>query len=183
MNKFNVYIKGLARAWPIIIIIVPFLGFFLSNDISLLQLSLSVLIVDKVIGPFLKYVIFKNLLGSKRYPIIGIGKRPNGAKDCGLFLTKKDEFSKTYGMPSGHALTSWFFSSYCINRIFDSNMTNNLKMIGLLLFSLIAIGVMYSRILFNCHTIQQVIFGGIFGIFLGNLYYKHENKIKSIINI
>ena len=33
-------------------------------------------------------------MGTKNYPILGIGKRPKGAKDTGCFLTKKNEISK-----------------------------------------------------------------------------------------
>ena len=33
MNKVKVYVEGIARAWPVIIIIVPFLSYFLTIDV------------------------------------------------------------------------------------------------------------------------------------------------------
>ena len=64
MNKIKNY-ASIARAWPVIIIIVPFLSYFLTNDISLLLLSVMLVLVDKFFTPFLKNFVFKNLMGSK----------------------------------------------------------------------------------------------------------------------
>ena len=183
MNKVKVYAEGVARAWPVIIIIVPFLSYFLTNDVDLLLLSVMVTLVDKFITPFLKNYVFKTLMGDKNYPILGIGKRPKGAKDTSCFITKKDEISKTYGMPSGHATSASFFSIYSINVIVNSTMNIYNKLFGILLFIGLAIGVMYSRVKFRCHTIQQVILGGLFGSIFGKLYYDNKNTIKKFLNI
>ena len=179
----KVYAEGVARAWPVIIIIVPFLSYFLTNDIDLLLLSAMITLVDKFITPFLKNYIFKNLMGTKNYPILGIGKRPKGAKDTGCFLTKKNEISNTYGMPSGHATSAWVFSIYTINVILNSSMNQTTKILGVFLFIGLGIGIMYSRVKFRCHTIQQVILGGIFGSIFGKLYYDNKNTIKIFLNI
>ena len=183
MNKVKVYVEGIARAWPVIIIIIPFLSFFLTNDIDLLLLSVMLTLVDKFITPFLKNYIFKNLMGTKNYPILGIGKRPKGARDTGCFLTKKDEISNTYGMPSGHATSASFFSMYAINIILNSSMNQITKILGTFLFIGLGLGIMYSRVKFRCHTIQQVILGGIFGSIFGKLYYDNKNIIKFFFNI
>lgn len=183
MNKVKVYAEGVARAWPIIIILVPFLSYFLTNDIDLLLLSIMITVVDKIITPFLKNNIFKNLMGTKNYPILGIGKRPKGAKDTGCFLTKNNEVSNTYGMPSGHATSAWFFSMYAINVMLNSSMNQIPKILGIFLFISLGIGIMYSRVKFRCHTIQQVILGGIFGSILGKLYYDNKNTMKFFLNI
>ena len=183
MHKVKVYVEGVARAWPIIIIIVPFLSYFLTNDIDLLLLSIMLTLVDRIISPFLKNYIFKNLMGTKNYPILGIGKRPKGAKDTGCFLTKNDEISNTYGMPSGHATSACFFSIYTINKIFASSMNQITKIVGISLFISLGLGIMYSRVKFRCHTIQQVILGGIFGGIFGKLYYDNKNTIKFFLNI
>ena len=183
MNKIKIYAEGVVRAWPVIIIIVPFLSFFLTNDISLLLLSVMLTLVDKIFTPFLKNFVFKNLMGSKNYPILGTGTRPKGAKDTGCFLTKKDIPSNTYGMPSGHATSAWFFSIYVINKIFDSSMNQITKIVGISLFVSLALAIMYSRVKLRCHTIQQVILGAIFGITSGKLYYNNENIIRNFFNI
>ena len=53
-----------------------------------------VALVDKFITPFLKNYVFKTLMGDKNYPILGIGKRPKGAKDTSCFITKKMKFQR-----------------------------------------------------------------------------------------
>ena len=183
MNKIKNYAEGVARAWPVIIIIVPFLSYFLTNDISLLLLSVMLVLVDKFFTPFLKNFVFKNLMGSKSYPILGTGTRPKGAKDTGCFLTKKDIPSDTYGMPSGHATSAWFFSIYTINKIFNSSMNQITKILGISLFIGLGFAIMYSRLIFRCHTIQQVIIGAILGSILGTLYYKNEGLIIKNLNL
>ena len=57
------------------------------------------------------------------------------------------------------------------------------KLFGILLFIGLAIGVMYSRVKFRCHTIQQVILGGLFGSIFAKLYYDNKNTIKKFLNI
>ena len=49
------------------------------------------------------------------------------------------------------------------------------------LFSLLAIGIMYSRVYLKCHTVEQVISGGLIGGIVGALYFKNKDKIKKII--
>ena len=183
MNKVKEYLIGLARAWPIIVILIPFFSYFLTNNIDLLMLSVTLILLDKVFSPFMKHIVFKNLMGAKKYPIIGIGERPKGAKDCGLFLTKKDIPARSYGMPSGHSQSALFFSVYTIHEIINSSMNQSIKIIGILLLISIGLGIMYSRIYLKCHTIQQVIIGALLGSVLGTLYYNNKNFIKQQFNI
>ena len=42
---------------------------------------------------------------------------------------------------------------------------------------------MYSRIYFKCHTVQQVIAGGLIGGVLGALYYENKDKIKKLLKM
>ena len=37
---------------------------------------------------------------------------------------------------------------------------------------------MYSRVYLKCHTVEQVIAGGLIGGILGALYFKNKDKIK-----
>ena len=141
------------------------------------------MLLDKVFSPFMKHIVFKNLMGTKKYPIIGTGKRPKGAKDCGLFLTKKDKIPHSYGMPSGHSQTALFFSVYAIHEILNSSMNQLTKMTGIILLISIGLGIMYSRIYLKCHTIQQVIIGGLLGSVLGTLYYNNKDFIKQQFNL
>jgi membrane-associated phospholipid phosphatase len=52
--------------------------------------------------------------------------------------------------------------------------------VGIGLFSFLGIMVMYSRVYFKCHTIQQVLIGGLIGGTLGALYFKNKEKIKKL---
>ena len=177
-------ILGLARAFPLITIVSPLLSFFLTNDIDLLLLSITLLLNDGL-NHFLKYSVLRPLMGKKKYPIIGYGLRPNGAKDCGLFVGCKDPLSKkeSYGMPSGHSQNVMLFSTYAILTLMNGNYTDRMKNIGYVLFSLLAIGIMYSRVYLKCHTVQQVIIGGVIGLLLGYLYYNKKDEIKKKLKI
>lgn len=183
MNDIKNYIIGVARAWPIIIIIGPFLSFFLTNNIEFLLLSVTLALSD-AFNHFLKYSIFKPLLGDEKYPIIGSGARPKEAKNCGLFTTKTGKnHPGSYGMPSGHSQSAVFFSTYVINQILKSSMNTTLKYSGVGIFIAIALAIMYSRVYLKCHTVQQVIAGGFIGYILGTNYFKHKNLIKRQLNL
>lgn len=179
----NDYLIGTARAYPLITILSSFIGFFLTNNDNLLFLGIVLIINDKFNG-ILKNYLFKPILGNTNHIILGLGKRPNGAKNCGYFTNCNAKPSTTYGMPSGHSQSTLFFSTYVILNLLNNDFNNNIKIFGTLLFILISIGIMYSRVYLNCHTIQQVIIGGIIGIILGYFYYINEVKIKkSIYNL
>ena len=177
-------VLGLARAFPLITMVSPLLGYFLTNEIDLLLLSITLLLNDGL-NHFLKYNIVRPLMGNKRYGILGSGARPKGAKDCGLFVGCKDPLSKkeSYGMPSGHSQNVMLFSTYAILTLMNGNYTDRMKNIGYVLFSLLAIGIMYSRVYLKCHTVQQVIIGGVIGLLLGYLYYNKKDEIKKKLKI
>ena len=128
-------------------------------------------------------MIFKPLLGNKKYFLLGSGERPKGAKNCGLFVEGDTKRPNSYGMPSGHSQGSAFFLTYLLMHLRDTNININKKIIGGSLFTFITLGVMYSRIYLKCHTIQQVILGGLFGMGFGYLYYENKDKIKKHIKI
>lgn len=174
------YIIGTARAYPLIVILSLLIGFFLTNNDNLLFLCITLVINDKFNG-LLKNYVFKPILGNTNNYILGLGKRPNGAKNCGYFIECNAKPSITYGMPSGHSQSTLFFSTYVILNLLNNDFNNRIKIIGITLFILISVGIMYSRVYLNCHTIQQVIIGGIIGIILGYLYYTNETKIKKSI--
>lgn len=129
-----------------------------------------------------------NLLGVNKLPLLGIGARPSGATNCSTFLTCPDMPAISFGMPSGHSQHAWFFATFLIlelSRYYKlhvtcSSDTNNCNpdhtesiitkhplliiILSILLVSFATI-VSYSRVSIDkCHTIQQVIVGGILGI-------------------
>ena len=176
--KLYEYIWGFARAYPLITIVSTFSTYFLTNNSDLLLLS-GVLLIADYFNHFLKQYIFKPIMGSNVWGILGSGKRPNGPKNCGLF--KDDSFSESYGMTSGTAQNAVFFSTYTILNLLDNKEIIFVKYFGVVLFIYVALFIMYSRIYLRCHTVQQVIVGGLIGAILGTLYYKNKDTIKNLI--
>ena len=175
-------IFGFARAFPLIIISSVLLSYFLTNNVDLLLLGIFLSIND-VVNHGLKTLIFKPLIGGKTLPFLGIGKRPNGAKNCGMFKYCPPEIASSYGMPSGHSQNAVFFSTYVILNLINSNFIYPTKVYGTVLFTSLALGIMYSRVYFKCHTVQQVIVGGLIGGVLGALYYENKDKIKKLLKL
>ena len=87
----------------------------------------------------------------------------------------------SYGMPSGHSQNAIFFSTYVILNLIYSKYNYLTKVYGIILFTLAGVGIMYSRVYLKCHTVEQVIAGGLIGGILGALYFKNKDKIKKII--
>jgi membrane-associated phospholipid phosphatase len=140
----------------------------------------------------IKHLIVKpiyNLLKVQSLPLLGIGKRPVGATSCTFILD--DIPSTSYGMPSGHSQIIWTFGIYIICKIIDkwhkttTNQDTTTQLQGLgyiwvissILFILsIMVYVSYSRVYIEgCHTIQQVVVGGMLGVLIGFLIYYYEN--------
>ena len=92
-------------------------------------------------------------------PIVGRGKRPEGACGCGLVNDNKPE--ETFGMPSGHSQIAWSVSTYLILKYF---LNSPLQTVFLLA---IATYISFSRLLIGCHTTGQVVTGAIIGILCG----------------
>ena len=177
-------VLGLARAFPLITIVSPLLCYFLTNEVDLLLLSVTLLLNDGL-NHFLKYSIVRPIMGNKKYGILGSGARPQGAKDCGLFVGCKDPLSKkeSYGMPSGHSQNVMLFSTYAILTLMKGDHTDTMKKIGYVFFSSLAVGIMYSRVYLKCHTVQQVIVGGLLGLILGYIYFHKKDEIKKKLKI
>lgn len=179
-QKLYYQIIGFARAYPLIITISPFFAYFLTNNTDLLLLSISLMLNDILNGYFKNY-IFYPLMKDKKWFILGQGKRPKGAKNSGIFLEQNAKLSTSYGMPSGHSQGAAFFSTYTILHLLESSINTEIKIIGSIFFSCLAVGIMYSRVYLGCHTKQQVIMGGLIGTILGFYYYKNKEIIKQYI--
>jgi len=152
---------------------------------------------------FFKYCIFKpiySFFNKDKLPLLGFGSRPksnnlnksnkSNKSNCNFeFDFDFNIFKKSYGMPSGHSQIAWSISTYLIckiiNHIYKSNLYSNKSIIKLLMYLLsiiilliISIYISYGRVFIeNCHTIQQVIIGGIIGCICGFLIYYYEDKI------
>ena len=146
-------IDSILRMYPILILLYA----ILIQDVYLIFFLIMTIIINYI----LKYKITQPLLGNKNYPIIGSGVRPKNAKNCGIFKDPPGYKNNTYGMPSNHSQQAVVFSTYMILKDLEKNTLSPLKTI---IYVLLALIIMYSRIYLNCHTIQQVIMGGVIGL-------------------
>jgi len=144
----------------------------------------------------IKHLIVKPIyesLGKKSLPILGIGTRPPNATSCGIFLDGR--VSTSYGMPSGHSQIAWAIAIYLIFKIIkkwykndkDNKAITIVGYIWLLISCIsilsIAVYVSYSRVYIEgCHTIQQVIIGGIIGSIMGFLVFFFETPVINLLS-
>ena len=94
-------------------------------------------------------------------PVCGAPKwitaRPISAKDCNLWNSGGD-FSKVPGFPSGHSTFAWLVAGLAFATAGHTN-------VWIVVFALLAaIATSISRVVLHCHTVSQVIAGGVLGI-------------------
>jgi membrane-associated phospholipid phosphatase len=197
-NKFykrDNYLWSIIRA-------TPFAGFYytLINCIIYTNFNNVYFFIVYCIAQFINYIckyLFRfiyNYFNINNIFLLGTGNRPNNCTNCGLFLRiNNNSKPKSYGMPSGHSQLAWFFSIYSILTILEYNgidifntNTYNINVIyffqnisiKILFFIILAIIVSYSRIYVDkCHTLNQVIVGGIIGILLALIMFYLKNII------
>ena len=159
------------RGFPLILsIIILTLGYITQAKVILFYGAVN--FVENILNYwilksiFWRYVYHKD--GNQTLPILGLGNRPEGAHSCGLFLDNCREH--TFGMPSGHAgLVTSFSTFFTLYLLTYSTSQYKLWMIaGLIILTLI---ISYSRIRFNCHTVNQVLVGNLFGLIMGTINF------------
>jgi len=161
-------LDGFTRAYPLIIPFYSFLSGILNNNRKDLAFAI-ILIAADMLNHFIKNNIFRPIMKDKSFPILGFGVRPQN-KNCGLFINNK--ISNSYGMPSGHSQIAWLFTTYSILNL----QNHKYKSMKILLLIILASMTSYSRVYWsNCHTIQQVLVGGLIGIFFGYQAYNFLN--------
>ncbi len=167
-------------------LIYSFLYGFFSMNYYLILMSLFG-IVNAVMNYVFKrgFEFLYNKLNVEKLPILGRGQRPIGFKNCSDVPTcEKIPSAFIFGMPSGHSQTAWFifiFMVLYLNDIIQKKKQNsstskntyyNLWLaFGIILGLIISIYISYSRVAVGCHTIQQVILGGILGMIFGTISY------------
>jgi len=172
MDLIEFFVQDFSRFYPAAILVFS----LLSGDLYLF----IVLLIGEQLNHIFKYQITKPIMGNKKYPIIGIGKRPDGAVDCGLYRTgdKKKCPTTSYGMPSGHSQSALLFSTYNILNLIKNNNKNPLLYCINVFFALF---IPWSRVNAKVHTVQQTIIGGALGIGLGYFFFDMKPKILKLI--
>ena len=194
MNKRQELYPTLSRTSPVIFFILLLLYcIILPSHQSFYLLIIYCLILGS--NWIIKHLFFKqlyNFFNITSLPILGIGARPSNATGCHFILD--DILSLDYGMPSGHSQIIWTIATYIVCKIISNfyyNYNDNndhlyitSTFLWLILSCIIVIYVSgyisYSRVYIEkCHTIQQVIIGGLIGIVFGfTIYYFENDAIK-----
>ena len=169
LEFFNI----IARAYPMIIMFIVF-GHFLGTRNPESIYLFAWLIIVEIINKITKLGL-KSIFGKKNIPLLGKGERPSEAKSCGLIANGKKPTS--YGFPSGHSKFAAFFSVYSILVINSHPISEGIKTSLAILLTAVAFLIMYSRTIFKCHTIQQVLFGGILGSIFAIIAFNLKNTI------
>jgi len=160
----------------------------ISNDYYLF--ILGCLLIGNGISNLILKSFFKSLysfLKVKSLPILGIGDRPTQKYIPNTigFCDNCSIDAKLYGMPSGHSQSAWFFTTFAILYLLDKNRSLGVykKTTTIVLLLIISTFISYSRILNNCHTIEQVVFGGVIGVFLGTCGYIFTKYIIQVYKL
>lgn len=154
--------------------------FLLTLDVQYI-IVFTLIIAHLIFNPILKIIMksIYQLFKTDTLPILGLGYRPKGKAVCSLFGTSPSE-KKTFGMPSGHSEIIWsiigYYLIYYYNRDKDSKNFLMIYILKALILCMIGLFVSLSRVYIGCHTIRQVLVGGIIGAGSGiGVYYMYPN--------
>ena len=172
MDKLIYYSKGFLRASPIFIIITSAIMYALFQIKFALYFTVYILIVD-ILSHLLK-IIFKHIytyFNKDILPILGLGKRPKGAKYTSCFIDEENlqGISKSFGMPSGHSIISITTAVLLSWYIYKTRKPSIERTFSITFLHFICIMIAFSRYPLGCHTIQQIIVGCLFGIAFGRI--------------
>jgi membrane-associated phospholipid phosphatase len=190
-----------AQTSPRLMPIYAFLFGLIMIDYSIILLGIFSFI-NIIINLIIKG-LFKKLYGYlkvKRLLILGLGERPSGICNNNIdygYFNKYSNIKETqmFGMPSGHSQSAWFVFTFLVLYLFDKYRSLKISksysryqlelmkkwiICAIIFLLMITIFISYSRVKINCHTIEQVVLGGILGIIFGFISYKIS---KIIINL
>ena len=168
MNIFDI----IARAYPLIIQVIVLGHFIFTKNKESIYLFIWFLFNDFINKT--SKLLLKKFFQNKEIPILGKGERPQ-TKNCGLIADGSN--SSSYGTPSGHSQFASFFSLYSVLVINDLPIEEGVKYVFFAILTIVALWIMYTRLQFKCHTIQQIIFGALIGSILAFIAYKIKNAI------
>ena len=99
---------------------------------------------------------------------MGRGKRPEGARHCGVFVEEDgDGLSTGFGMPSGHSQMAITVALMIIMFLGNKYGGDARNIIAMFIVAILAIGILISRWWMGCHTWGQIAVGSVFGIIYG----------------
>jgi len=175
-------LPAIARLSPFIIGLLLFMRCILAtsyNSIYLFIMYILVVVSNCIAKRFIFKPIYDLYYGKYKtntIPILGIGSRPYNGDDTN---DTNDTNDTTFGMPSCHSQVAWFITTYIICKLFYEKLVILIVLFALcILLILLAFYISYSRVYIEkCHTIQQVIIGGILGIIAGLIIFFVEYNL------
>jgi len=156
-----IQIKSIFDLFSLLVLFVNLYVIFTLDIIAIIGFILAILIQS----------IFKKLTTNLEPSYIF--KRPNGARNCGLFNTGGLADHQS-GFPSGHMSSISFVMLYLLLK------TKNLSFSNFMLYNIPILLVALGRYMKGCHTLIQILAGYTVG---GSLAYYLYPKSKQIINL
>lgn len=174
---FNELIE-LAVKLPFLTPMLFMLLFIMTLDTQFIVLLILVA-VNLILNPLIKLLMKGIYNGRRNIPILGLGYRPNDKSQCSLFKHAGKQ-KQSFGMPSGHSQLIWSIISYCLIYLYHKHKHDEhfyiIYSIRCILLILIGIFTSLSRVYIGCHTISQVLIGGLIGAGTGiGAYYIYPN--------
>lgn len=196
VTNSNNFIPTLARISPVLypILILFYIGFERSCASYYL---LFLFLVTSVLNFGMKNIVFKPLYAlfpGLNNTFLNTGKRPKGARLCGDSIVKTVDDAFSFGMPSGHTQITWTFTTYLLCKLFLASTSilpaiihsSISQFISKILIAVMLVGISiyisYSRIYIEgCHTLQQVIVGGLIGVVCGYMGFVYELRVMAFV--
>ena len=176
-NQYSL-LNSVFRSVPFTLPILIIIHYYFYKNIYIFYLFCGTIIINYLCVPLLKKLCIplgnylSHIYNTEDLPFIGRFTRPIGATNTGCFYISDTNYTSTSGMPSGHCMLTTFTCVYLYYYIIDEyKISKQNKPILFCLMLGISIYMAYTRILMNCHTIQQTIIGSFIGFILAYYYY------------
>ena len=145
MINTNTPISDIVSMSAGLLYVIPFALFYITGNNIHFRAFLGVA-ATTLISETLKYNVFNK-----------ISTRPQGATNCNALCNDGNQSGRP-GMPSSHSAQVAFFTSFYFQQ------TENVAIRCVLILYLV--GVMASRYIKRCHTLGQIVGGGVLGFIL-----------------
>ena len=163
---FNTIFNFVGQSGPLILFGTSV--FLLNDKQTLLFYYIIGIVLNMVINLILKGII------QQPRPDIDTSKFDVAMKHGKRFLFNNGIPYDIFGMPSGHSESCLFSSTFVFLSLHNYQY--------LFMYSLMSIITMSQRVVYNHHTVPQVIVGGIVGILVGYLFFNlSKRQISGII--
>ena len=172
MLYFSGNIFFILRSIPLTIYQITFASIIITGEIKYWIFAFGMLI-SELINRILKYLI-KNKRPSRK------GIENGRCTGCGV-IPKYNNFSDSFGMPSGHAQLAGYIGIFWSLFLFRKELNNVNRyfppILSIFILCIFSLSISWSRINNNCHNKSQVFFGIFLGIVIGIITYNKGSQL------